>query len=81
MTWSFSIQKSQGKYETTYTHTMYVQMYGTHMYTHVRKYKARKSFTTMPFLFNIQNKISHDREISLVHEVRFKKVSLILTSC
>ena len=71
MMWSFSIQQLQVKHETTYTHTIYVHIYDTHMYTHIRKCRARKSFMTIPFLFNIQNKSFHDRDISLVHKVWF----------
>ena len=67
--WSLSIQQLQVKHENTYKHTMYVQIYDTHMYTHIHKNRARNSFITMPFLFNVQNKSFHDRDISLVNKV------------
>ena len=36
---------------------MYVQVHDTHMYTHIlTKYRARKSFITRSFIFNIQKK-------------------------
>ena len=66
-----SIQQLQVKNENTYTHTMYVHIYDTHMYTHIRKYRARNSFMTVLFLFNIQNKSFHEGDISLVHKIRF----------
>ena len=47
--------------------TMYVQIHETNMYTHIlTKYNTRKIFMTKLFLFNTQNKIFHDRLISLV---------------
>ena len=46
---------------------MYVHIHDTHMYTNISpKYRARKNFMTKSFLFNIQNKSSHDRFIYLV---------------
>ena len=48
---------------------MYVQIHDTNMYTNIlTKYRARKSFMTMLFLFNTQNKIFHDRLIYLVQK-------------
>ena len=47
---------------------MYLQIYDTHIYTHVlSKYRARKSFMIFS-LFNIQNKSFHGRVVSLVHK-------------
>ena len=67
MTWSLSIQILQGKHELTYTHSIYVQIHDTSMYTHIlSKYRARKSFMTRSFLFKTQNKSFHDRGIYLV---------------
>ena len=43
------------KNETAYTHTRYVQINNTHMYTHILiKYRARTIFMMKSFLFNIQ---------------------------
>ena len=64
MAWSLKIQQLQVKLETTYTHTMYVQIYDTHMYTHISKYRARIFAIRMPFLFNIKNKSFLDREMA-----------------
>ena len=44
MTWSWWIPIITRKTETTYTHTMYVHIHDTDMYTHIRKYRARKNF-------------------------------------
>ena len=56
MTWSLSIQKLQGKHETTYTYTIYLLVEYTHMYIHIRKYRGKNSLMTNSILFNIQKK-------------------------
>ena len=50
---------------------MYVQIQDTHMYTHIlTKYRARNSFMTKSFIFNIKNKSFHDIVISLVQHMK-----------
>ena len=50
---------------------MYVQIHDTNMYTNIlTKYRVRKSFMKMLFLFNTQNKSFHDRLISLVQQMK-----------
>ena len=45
---------------------MYVQIHDAHRYTHgLTKYRARKSFMTSSFIFNIINNSFHERIISL----------------
>ena len=53
MTYSFSTTIVTRTNEVTYTNTMYVHIHDTHMYTYIRKYRARKSF--------------YDKVISLKH--------------
>ena len=66
MTWSLSIPIIIRKNETKYTHTMYVHIHDTNMYTQIFKYRSRKYFMTNELLFNIQNKSFYDRVISIV---------------
>ena len=47
--------------------SMYLQIHYTHMYTNIlSKHRARNSFMTDSFLFNIKNKSFRYRVISLV---------------
>ena len=48
---------------------MYKQIHGTNMYTNIITiYRARKSFMTRLFLFNIEDKSFHDRLIYIVQQ-------------
>ena len=63
-----------------YTRNMYAKIQDTHMYTHIlTKYRARNSFMTKSFIFNIKNKSFHDIVISLVqHRNEYITETLIL---
>ena len=51
---------------------MYVQIHDTNMYTNIlTKYRARNSFMTRLFIFNIQNKSFNGR---FIYFVKLRKV-------
>ena len=61
---------------------MYVQIYDTHICTHIlSKYRARKSFMTRSFLFNIQNKSFMTDSFLFYNKVMFYNVCCIVPSC
>ena len=47
-------------------HIPYMCTFIIHMYTHIRKFRAGKSFMTKSFILNISNKSFHEVVISLV---------------
>ena len=68
-------------HETTYTHTMYVIIHYTHMYTHIRKYRARMSFMTDYFTLIYKTRVFMKYPFLLYNKGIFYNVHYLFTSC